>query len=227
MSINSIQKSAFKFRYKGFLLALDAVPPIFVGFQFNPETGYVDDFTAEYAFASSPGGRHQFPIFKGNSPRRITFELRVDQDFPISCTLGRIQNEEDLGKNAMGVGPLYKKAFRIRTFQSALEQLRLPRIGVFSNPVASLTGKFVRGSVTSDPAPPTVVLGMAVDKYVVGYLTRATPRPLKLNKLMMPIRMSYACEFITTPDLVFTTVEDVYRLSNTTISTIKDLANIF
>ena len=227
MSINSIQKLALKLRYKGFLLALDTVPPIFVGFQFNPETGYVDDFTAEYAFASSPGSRFQFPIFKGNSPRTITFELRVDQDFPISCTLGRIQNEEDLGKNAAGVGALYRKAFRIRAFQSALEQLRLPRIGAFNNPVASLSGKFVRGEVTSDPAPPAAVLGMAVDKFVVGHLTRATPRVLKLNKFMMPIRMSFACEFITIPDRVFTTVEDVLRLTNTTVSRINSLANIF
>ncbi len=226
MSINSVQKSAYKFRYKGFLLALDAVPPIFVLFQFNPEK-YVDDFSAEYAFASSPGSRFQFPIFKGNTPRRITFELRIDQDYPISCTLGKIQSEEDIGKNAEGVGALFRKAFRIRLFEAALEQLRLPRIGAFSNPVASLTGKFVRGSVTSDPAPPTIVLGMAIDKYVVGHLVRATPNPLKHNKLMMPTRISFACEFVTTPDLIFTTFEDLRRLGFTTTETIKDLANLF
>ena len=226
MSINSIQKAGFKFRYKGFFLALDATPPIYVQFQFNP-LKYVDDFSAEYAFASSPGSRHQFPIFKGLTPRTITFELRIDQDYPISCTLGKIQSEEDIGKNAEGVGPLYKKAYRVRLFQSSLEQLRLPRIGAFSNPVASLSGKFVRGSATSDPAPPTIVLGMAIDKYVVGHLTSATPNPLKYNKLMMPTRMSFACSFVTIPDLIFTTVEDAYRLTNTTVSTIKDIANIF
>lgn len=225
MSVTNTQKQAVSYRYSGFLLSVDSLPPLFLRFQFNPEK-FKDNTNAEFAFSTSPGSRFQFPIYMGGTPRIVTFQLKFDQDYPIACELGKIKNDEDIG-SGRGAGTVIKKAIRMRLVQQVLEQFKLPKLGLANNTFASISGKFFKGSAVSDPSPPTIILGMAIDKYVLGFLSKAEIEVEKQNRYMMPTRFRVNCEFIVTPDRIFTFTEDAIRFVGSTTESIKQIASIF
>lgn len=82
--------------FKGFLLSVDNLPPIFLRFGWNPET-YTDDWDVEFAMSHSPMSRGPRIQWTHNGPRTIRFELRVDAAAPSSCWDTRVK----LGKQQL------------------------------------------------------------------------------------------------------------------------------
>ncbi len=221
MSTSGRLAQAEQFKWHGFMLTLDAIPPIFLRFSFNPLT-INDNFDAEFDHVGSPGARYKYPIFKGNSPRIVSFQIKFDQDYPISCELGKEVTEADESG-----GDEFKRAQRVQNVISAFESFKLPKEVLLNNIVLSSIGQFKKQDVLNEPSPPLVLLAPAVNKYMLGYVSKAVIKTEKNNRLMMPTRIAIDVEFLVTPDLIVTNIEDAYRLVSSTIGTVQSTASLF
>jgi hypothetical protein len=211
--------------FKGFILAIDNFPPFLLGFTFNPEM-YKDNFDAEFEWATSPASRYQFPIFKGNSPRTITFTLKYDVLYPIVCELGM----ESLRNVTAGGVFTMKSLFtdeaprNLEIVVSLFEKLKLPKSGIASNIFTNAAGNFLKLSPSNDPNPPLALLMLAVNKFALGYVSKAEIEPEKFNHKMLITRMKVNVEFFVVPDLIFTTIEDAVREVNMYLSFVNAFA---
>lgn len=213
MSWFSRQLSSMKTSFKGYMLTLDAIPPSFLGFSFNPEK-YDDDFSAEFSFHRAPASRRNYPIFSGNSPRIISFTLKFDADYPFSCHIGKSKSE------AAGVT---NKVNKLKNAIAILETMKLPKAGILSNTIATVAGGFIKGQPSADPSPPLVLLGMSLEKMALGYVSKAKVNVLKYNTKMQPERMTVDVEYLVTPDLILTNVEDVVRTVRALVGSVRTL----
>lgn len=221
MNANERVAQSSDIRYKGFILSIDSFLPVYIGFTFPP-SGLKDDFSANFSWVSAPASRYNYPIFQGVSPRIISFTLKYDQSYPIACTLGKVKNAEKYGTEDKGGVKLWK-SIAIRNLMSAFETLKLPKQGISNNIVLNLIGKFKKTDVSSEPAPPLCILSTAVDKYSLGYVSKASVGIEKRNKFSIPTRISVNVEFLVVPDLIFSTLEDVYRISGTIMNTVDEV----
>lgn len=200
-------------RFTGMMVTLDAVPPVIIPFPFAPEN-YLDTFNAEYETKGSPGSRYKYPMFKGNSGREISYTLRFDQHFPTSnvgmATSYIADKVALLGDN---IGTKIILAQEIQAAISCFEKLKLPKQGIGAA-MQSVAGNFVRANPGGDPSPPLVLLIANPYKMYLGYVGQADIRHLRYNQLMLPTRIEVAVKLLVTPDLIFTTIEDVLREIN-------------
>lgn len=200
--------------YTGAMLALDnLVPPLFLGFPFAPEM-YSDDFSAEFNWHSLPGSRHQYPIYKGGSPRTISFQLKFDADYPVTSPDGKAREltkdngGENRGKN-FGSQVLYSTEVAIAI--AILEKFKLPKQGP-----AQVVAQFLNGFMKirpgdTDPAPPLLLFAPSMTKFYLGFLAQSKINQIRFNSYMMCTRATADCTFFVSPDLIFTTLEDALR----------------
>jgi hypothetical protein len=197
--------------FRGFIASVDLVNQVVIPFPFAP-TKYSDRFNSEFDYASSPGGRYQYPIFKNTSPRTIEFIARYDQSYPASNA--GFNNKYLRGKlDGVGNGTLADivLATEIANVIAAYEKLKLPKRGS-TKVFRTSTGKFLRVSPgVNDPSPPLCLLVRNPQKMYLGYLGNATIDELRYNKYMMPTRIAVGVQFLVTPDLIFTSMEDALR----------------
>jgi hypothetical protein len=223
----------------GSLLTLDNIPPYFLPFATKPEV-YDDEWEAEFENATSPGSRYNYPIFKGCTPRTISFTLRFDAQW---SGLGLRQDNNNVisggetithtsqlddyqaskttttpttkGKQTVNAGRGFKdnllQASEMLSIIAVLEKLKLPKQG-WSTVVADIMGAFLRVQQgVSDPAPPLCLLALNPLKIMVGYFGGVKIKPEKYNRWMFPTRFSAECKFLVSPDYIFTNLEDVIR----------------
>jgi hypothetical protein len=200
----------FKEHFPGFMISIDNIPPIILFFSFAPEV-YNDNWDAQFDSVTTPGSRYAYPVFKGCTLREIKFRLRFDSSYPVTTRDAAKMVRGKIGGGGSGFGAHIKYSHDMMVARALLEKFKLPKQGI-ANIAAGVLGSFtkVRPGV-SDPAPPLTLLCVNPFKYYVGYLNRANIRPLKYNKWMLETRLQVECNFIVTPDYIFTTLEDVMR----------------
>ena len=201
-----------KTSFKGFMVTLDAIPATMIGFPFNP-VAYHDNFDAEYTTLRSPASRHNYPVYSGNTPRVISFTARFDQDYPFSCVLGRdlVADDKQL------------KHSRLAEARAVFETFKLPKAGILSNVVTTVAGAFTKSfNPGNNPAPPLVLLVMSLDRYAMGYVTKAVVKPLQYNRKMQVTRMEVDVSLLCTPNLITDTTDDTVRLVLSQIATVRN-----
>lgn len=209
----------------GSILAIDNLPPFFLPFPIKPE--YEDDWNAEFTHATSPGSRYQYPIFTGCTSRTIKFKLQYDAD---KAGLSRGFNKKDCSEGNKKIrnsfsGGLIDTA-EIHSVIAVLESLKLPKQGI-STVIADVMGRFVKVQQgTSSPAPPLCILSISPIKMMAGYFTEIKIRPLRRTKWMFVTRFEADCTFLTTPDYIFTNIEDTLRFAYSVASLVFAVKNI-
>lgn len=201
----------------GSILTLDCIPYYLLPFPVKPEV-IDDEWGSEFAHATSPGSRYQYPIFKGNTPRTVTFKLRFDADVAglstgfgggsTACESSFTGGADDI--NSFGGGFLYTA--EMHAIIAILETLKLPKQG-FATTIADGAGAFVKVQQgVSDPAPPLCLLAINPLKLMVGYFSEIKITPTKRTKWMFVTRIEVDCKFLVTPDYIFTNLEDAERI---------------
>ena len=195
-------------QFAGFMLSIDSLPPYTLWFTFAPER-IEDHWEAEMESHSHPGSRYSYPIFKQGTLRTVTFTLKFDAAYP---TVG--SSETHILKT-WGIGESFwghmKAVARIQAAVAIIEKFKLPKQGIaqiFQSAMGSLLK--VRPG-TADPAPPLIALALNPTKFYLGYLPDAKIRQVKFDRYMFCTRIEVDCKFIVSPDLIFTTVEDLQR----------------
>lgn len=204
--------SQFKHHFTGFLVTVDNIPPYILFFPFAPES-YVDDWEAEFEEAKSPGSRYSYPIFKGCSMRKVQFVLRFDAAYPVTTEEAAKMYVKKVGNKSNFFGYI-KQSHDLMVAIAILEKLKLPKQGLATIAQGVLGGFTKVRPGVSDPAPPLTLLAVNPTKFYVGYFTRIRIQPLKYNKWMFPTRLEADCEFLVSPDYIFTTLEDALREVN-------------
>ena len=205
----------------GGMLAIDNVPPFVVKFDWYPNN-WQKDGSSEYDYASYPGARHQYPIFKNCQPKSFSFTTQYDisnrNGNYYADNLNSTMIAEDIGKGKtfkfMGANYISVNAQQIagtdyiKMIKSLYEKLVNPKFGASAN-VQNAAGKILNVSQgKSDPAPPLVLLIKNSVELFLGYLSEAKPKELLYNNLGYCTRIEFECKFLTNPDLVFTTMDD-------------------
>lgn len=199
----------------GAVITLDNIPPLLLPFAVKPEV-IEDEWSSEFSFATSPGSRFQYPIFKGTTPRTFSFKLRFDADVAglattagaaASCERGSSKSTSNI--NSFGGGLVYTA--EMHAIIAILETLKLPKQGI-STVLADIAGKFTKVQQgVSDPAPPLCLLAINPFKMMLGYFSEIKITPTSRTKWMFVTRMDVECKFIVTPDYIFTNLEDAAR----------------
>jgi hypothetical protein len=212
--VDSIAKltSQWSQSFPGFLITVDNIPPYALFFSFAPEF-YEDEWEAEFDAVTSPGSRYTYPMYKGNSIRKVKFQLKFDSSYPVTTpdVARRVRSKVGDGNSFWNH---IKNSHDLEVAKAILEKLKLPKQGV-STVAASVLGGFtkIRPGV-SDPSPPLVLVVANPLKYYLGYMGKSIIKPLKHNKWMQVTRMTADCTLTVTPDYIFTTLEDAFREIN-------------
>lgn len=224
----------------GGLVAIDNAPPFMIRFDWFPED-FTEDFSAEYDFAGYPGARHQFPIFKNMTPRTITFTAKYDisnrntdiKYLDLNTTVPDMSDSVDVGggkkflfkganKTIVNTAQLLGADY-INMVRSLYEKLVLPKYGL-SKAVQTAAGKILNVSQgATDPSPPLTLLIKNINKMYLGYMSEAKAKELNTNSRNFCTRIEFACKFLVTPDLIFSSIEEVIR----EVNVVKSLAAVF
>ena len=203
------------------VLTLDNIPPFYLPMPIKPEL-IEDDWSAEFGYAKSPGSRYQYPIFNGCTPRVIRFTAKYDANFS-SFTSGKgaqvgVCNKDTSKHDNSTFSGGYKYTQDMQSIHSILEILKLPKQGI-AGALSDTIGVFTKVQQgTSSPAPPLCLLCINVTKIMVGYFSNIKINVTKRVKHMFPSRFEAECEFLVTPDYIFTNLEDTVRFTNALIS---------
>lgn len=196
-------------KFPGAMITLDTLPPLFLGFPFAPSE-IRDDFGSELETVTSPGNRYHYPVLKGGKARIISFRLHFDARYPVTfgdpALLGK--QFQKAGNDLLGSRV---QAQHVATAIAVLEKLKLPKQGI-AKTLQSVTGNFTKVNPgASDPAPPLTLLILNPFKMMVGYVSQAEINQIRFNKYMFCTRADAHIRFMVSPDMIFTTVEDVIR----------------
>lgn len=192
--------------FSGGIIGIDQVlPPIIVPFSFGFKD-WDDSFSASFKHISQPGGRWQYPVNTGYSPRVITFKTEYDEDYSV----GRPDSKKtpDFANAIRGITTYV--ASTIATY----EMLKTPRNTFMRSTVDSI-GRVFFNSKISYPAnhsyPPLCVLIKGMQMVYLGYFSDVKIRELRYNEFMVPTRVEIQPTFNVFPDAVFSSLDDGLR----------------
>jgi hypothetical protein len=202
--------SAFgKAVFHGFFLSLDNIfPPIYLKFMANPNM-YIDDWNVDFHESRTPFTRAPRIEWVGNSSRKITFSIWYDDGIAgINCGDKPAGDDPSIFSHAGGIST--------EVFMSLIDQLRLPK-----NPLIraamSILNIVPESRYLAEASPPKTIMMLGYNKFVQGYLVKATTKDMKFNAQMIPIRVHYDMEFLVEPGTWIEKIEDVFRIINTVI----------
>jgi len=197
--------------FSGAMMSIDNIPPHFLGFSFAPDI-ITDDFGSDFDMVGNPGSRYLYPIFKNGKARIIRFQLKFDAANSVTLRGGHTKGLfSQLPRRPGGLATATRYAQHITVAMAILEKFKLPKQGIAQVAQGVLGGFTKTRPGETDPAPPLVLLALNPYKYFVGYLMNAPIRETRFNKYMICTRIEVDCEFVVSPDLIATTVEDALR----------------
>lgn len=196
--------------FTGAMLTIDNIPPYFLGFPFAPDM-IMDSMAPDFDIIGNPGSRYAYPVFKNGKPRIISFQLKFDA--ANSVTKGGVPKGlfSRLPRIPGGLGTAVRYAQHVTVAIAILEKMKLPKQGAAQVAQGVLGGFTKTRPGVSDPAPPLTLLALNPFKYFVGYLMDAPIRQIRFNRYMICTRVEVDCQFLVSPDLIATTVEDALR----------------
>jgi len=196
--------SGFDAQYSGFIASVDLIPTYFLPFIFPP-TEIEDDFSPEYTNVGQPAGRYNFPVYKGMGLRTISFKLNFDASY-VTPGSSNPSNVDQCNH--------FEYAYPIAVVMAYFEKFKMPKpnFGAIGQRFAGVIGSgLLMKPDIAEPAPPLLLLSTGITNFVLGYLAEAKVKKLKFTPYMMATRIEVSLKFLVTPDLVFTTAEDIAR----------------